>query len=73
MENHIYYRSLRIHFQQDYIGWFFPIEDLRLATETVKRILTKKKIDTQLAGQSSPTPFMNIKDGYISKKATFNT
>ena len=32
----------------------------------------KEKIDQQL-GQSSSTPFMNIKDGYISKKLTFDT
>ena len=47
---------------------FFPIEDLRLVVETVKRILTKEKIDRQLAGQSSSTPFMNIRDWYNSKK-----
>ena len=35
--------------------------------------MTKEKIDRQLAGQSSLIPFMNIKDGYISKKATFDT
>ena len=46
----------------------FPIEDLRLAVETAKRILTKEKIDRQLAGQSSSTPFMNVRDGYNSKK-----
>ena len=40
--------------------------------ETAKRILTKEKIDKQLAGQSSSTPFMNIKDGYNSKKFTFD-
>ena len=28
----------------------FPIKDLRLAVETTKRILTKVKIDRQLAG-----------------------
>ena len=50
----------------------FPIEDLRLVVETDKRILTKEKIDRQLKGQSSSTPFMNIKDGYNSKKATFD-
>ena len=38
----------------------FPIEDLRQAVETAKGILTKEKIDRQLAGQSSSTPFMNI-------------
>ena len=26
-----------------------------------------------MAGQSSSTPFMNIKDWYISKKVTFDT
>ena len=34
----------------------FPIEDLRQAVETV---------------QASSTTFMNIKDGYISKKGAF--
>ena len=51
----------------------FPIEDLRQAVETTKKILTKEKIDRQLAGQSSSMPFMNIKDGYISKKVTFDS
>ena len=49
----------------------FPIADLRLAVETPKRILTKEKIDKQLAGQTSSTPFMNVRDG-LSKKVTFN-
>ena len=52
----------------------FPVDNLRLAVETNKRILTKEKIDRQLAGQSSSTPFMNIRDGYNSKKVvTFDT
>ena len=34
--------------------------------------MTKEKIDRQLAGQSFLTPFMKIKDGYISKKVTFD-
>ena len=38
----------------------FPIEDLRQAIETAKRILTKEKLDRQLSGQSLSTPFMNI-------------
>ena len=45
--------------------------DLRQAVEVAKRILTKEKIDRQLAGQTSLTPFMNIKEGY-SKKVTFD-
>ena len=49
----------------------FPIEYLRQAVETARRILTKKTIDRQLEGQSFSTPFMNIKDGYVSKKVTF--
>ena len=32
----------------------------------------KEKIDRQLAGQSSSTPFMSIKDSH-NKKITFNT
>ena len=35
------------------------------------RILTKKKIDMQLAGQTSLTPCMNIKEGF-HKKVTFD-
>ena len=41
----------------------FSIEDLRQAVETAKRILTKEKLDKQLAGQSSASLFMNIRDG----------
>ena len=41
--------------------------------ETAKRILTKEKIDRQLAGQSSSNPFMSMKGGYASKKVTFDT
>ena len=49
--------------------WYsFPIEDLRLVIETAKRMLTEGKIDRQLAGQSSSTPFMNTRDGSNSKK-----
>ena len=46
--------------------------DLRQAVEMAKRILTKEKIDSQLAGQTSPTPFMSVRDG-INKRATFNS
>ena len=45
--------------------------DLRQAVEVVKRILTKGKIDIQLAGQTSSTPFMSIKEGF-SKRVTFD-
>ena len=46
----------------------FPIDDLRVGVETAKRILTKEKIDRQLAGQSCSMPFKNIRDGYNSRK-----
>ena len=49
----------------------FPIKDLRQAVETAKRIVMKEKIDRQLAGQTSSTPFMSISDNY-SKRITFN-
>ena len=32
-----------------------------------------KRKDRQLATQTSSMPYMNIKDGYISKKFTFDT
>ena len=38
----------------------FPIEDLRIAVDTAKGVLAKEKIDKQLAGKSSSTPFMEI-------------
>ena len=50
----------------------FPIMDLRQAVEKAKRILMKEKINRQLAGQTSSTPFLSIKDNF-SKKVTFDT
>ena len=49
----------------------FPIEDLRVVVDTAKRMLTKEKIDKQLAGQTSSTPFMSIRDSQ-SKRVSFN-
>ena len=44
---------------------FFPIEGLRVAVEMVKRILTKEKIDRQLAGQlSTTTPFLKVSESH---------
>ena len=51
----------------------FHIEDLRKGVETAKRILTKENLDRQLVGQSSQTPFMSMKDGYVNKRVTFDT
>ena len=50
----------------------FPIEDLRIALDMAKRMLTKEKIDKQLAGQMSSTPFMSIRDSQ-NKRISFNT
>ena len=49
-----------------------PTEDLRQAVETAKRILTKEKLDRQLTGQSSSTPFRSIRDGH-NRKVSFDT
>ena len=38
-----------------------------------KRVLTKEKIDRQVAGQSTSTSFMKVRYGYYNTKAvTFN-
>ena len=50
----------------------FPMEDLRQAVETSKRILTKEKRDRQSSGKSSFTTFMSIKDS-PSRKVSFDT
>ena len=49
----------------------FPIDNLRVAVETAKRVLTKEKIDRQMSGQSSTTPFMkvNSEHNYSSMKS----
>ena len=49
-----------------------PIDDLRQAVETAKRILTKEKIDRQLPKQSSSTPFMSIRENH-SRRVSFDT
>ena len=50
----------------------FPIEDLRQAVDTDKRILTKEKLDKQLTVQTSTSPFMSIREG-IDKRVSFDT
>ena len=49
----------------------FPIEDLRQAVETAKRILTIEKLDKQLTEQTSTSPSMNIRDE-TERKISFN-
>ena len=49
----------------------FPIEGLRQAVETAKRILTKEKLDKQLTGETSTSPFMNIRDE-TERNVSFN-
>ena len=50
----------------------FPIEDLRQAVETAKRILTKEKLDRELTRHTSATPFISIRDGHY-RKVSFDT
>ena len=50
----------------------FPIEDLRQAVESAKRILTKEKLDKHLTGQTSTSPFMSIREG-VSRRVSFGT
>ena len=49
----------------------FPMENLRQAIDTAKRILTKEKLDKQLTGQTSTSPFMSVRDG-TDKRVSFN-
>ena len=50
----------------------FPIEDLRQAVDTANRILTKEKLDKQLIGQTSTSPFLSVRDG-TERRVSFNT
>ena len=50
----------------------FPIENLWQVVDTAKRILTEEKLDKQLTGQTSISPFMNVRDG-TERKVSFNT
>ena len=50
----------------------FPIEDLRQAVDTAKKLPTKEKLDKQLTGQTSTSPFMSIREG-TDKRVSFNT
>ena len=50
----------------------FPIEDLRQAVDTAKRMLTKEKLDKQLTGQTSTSPFLGVRDG-TDRRVPFNT
>ena len=45
----------------------FPIENLRQAVDTAKRILTKEKLDKQLMGQTSTSPFLSIRGEQIKE------
>ena len=49
-----------------------PIEDLRQAVDTAKRIMTKEKLDKQLTGQTSTIPFMSVRDG-TERRVSLNT
>ena len=67
------FRSIQKHTSYKTIFGSIPYRRLKASSKTAKRILTKEKIDRQLACQSSSTPFMSIKDSYNNKKVTFDT
>ena len=71
MKSHKYCKYSKHTFPTKLYWILFPIEDLKQAVETAKRILTKEKLDKQLMGQTSTSPFMNIRDG-TEKKVLFN-
>ena len=48
----------------------FPIDNLRDAITTAKRVMIKEKIDRQKTGQSSTTPFMWVNDCIQSSDRT---
>ena len=50
----------------------FPIENLRQAVDTAKRILTKEKLYKQLTGQTSSSPFLSVRDR-TERRVSFNT
>ena len=50
----------------------FPIDDLRQAVDTAKRILTTEKLDKQLTGQASTSPFLSVRDE-TDRRVSFNT
>ena len=52
MVSHRYWNYSKTHFRADYIGYYFPFEDLRVGVHAAKRVLMKEKIDRQLSGQS---------------------
>ena len=50
----------------------FLIEDLRQAVDMAKRILPKEKLDKQLTGQTTTSPFMSVTDK-TDRRVSFNT
>ena len=72
MENHKSCKYLKNTLPTKLYWILFPIEDLRQAVETAKRILTKEKNwDKQLVGQASASPFISIREG-ATRKVSFD-
>ena len=71
MKSHKSWKYSKTHFPQKLYWILFPIEDLRQEVETAKRILTKEKLDNQLTGQTSTSPFLNISNG-TERKVSFS-
>ena len=72
MGNHKSWKYLKNTLPTKLYWILFPIEDLRHVVEMAKRILTKVKLDKQLTGQTSTSPFMSIREG-TSRKVSFDT
>ena len=51
---------------------FISYRKLRQGVDTAKRTLTKEKLDKQLMGQTSTSPFLSIREG-TDKRVSFNT
>ena len=48
----------------------FPIDNLRDAITTAKRVMIKERIDRQKTGQTSATPFMWVSDNQNTIRAS---
>ena len=65
-------RGIYKHFANKIVLDFVPNRRSQTAVDTAKRILTKEKLDKQLTGQTSTSPFMSIREG-TDKRVSFDT
>ena len=60
MVSHRYWKFFKNTVPSRLYWILYPINELRVAVETAKRVLTKEKIDKERMGQSSTSPFMKV-------------